>query len=79
MAEVSTIFHFFGKDVGGIDSAFNMGDGDGRILEPFADNVLTILHMAGRFVSHVVKPFDTGLVVIVKGSVCVSWFLDSKG
>ncbi len=65
------IAHFFCKDVGGIDLPSDMFDAECLILHPFANGIVAKLDMTRSFRDYVVRPLDTGLIVIVENGQSV--------
>ena len=61
---MSTIPHLFGEKISRVGGALDVGDGEGRILDPFPNRVLTLFKMTGLLGSHVVTPLDTGFIIV---------------
>ena len=60
------VAHFFGEDVGGIYLPSDVLDVERLVLHPFANGIITKLDMTRSFRSHVIGPFDAGLVIVVQ-------------
>ena len=61
-----TVAHFFGEDVGGIDLPSDVLDVERLILHPFANGIVAKLNMTCSLRSHVIRPLDAGLIIIVE-------------
>jgi hypothetical protein len=65
---MSAILHLFGENIHKIDLPGNMTNLEGKILDPFSNQIFAELDVAGCFGRHVVGPFDTCIVVVIEDS-----------
>ena len=65
-SEVNPVLHLFGGKVCRVALACNVINFDGLVLSPLTDGVVPLLEVTGGFHGHVVRPFDTGLVIVTK-------------
>ncbi len=65
---MGAVTHFLGKNIRRIDFTGNMLDCNGLVLDPFANRIFAKLEMSCRLRCHVVRPLDTGVIVIVEES-----------
>ena len=64
-SKVCTITHFFGEDVGRINFARDMFDGERLIVDPFSHRIFTKLNVAGGLRCHIMRPFDASFIIVV--------------
>ncbi len=48
-AEMGTVFHFLGEDIGGVDFPRNMDDIQSFVLYPFLNGIFTKLNVTSHF------------------------------
>ena len=66
--EMGAVMHFLGENIHRIDFTGIVLDCDGFVLDPFANRIFAKLDMSRRLRCHVVRPPDTGVIVIVEES-----------
>ncbi len=64
--KISCIPHFLREDVGDVGFAADMRNCKSTIGDPFPNKVLPIFNVTIAFGSHVMTPFDTGIVIVVQ-------------
>ncbi len=57
--------HFFGENVGDICFPTDMQDGEYAVGNPLTNSIFMLFGVAIAFGHHIVKPFNTRLVIIV--------------
>ncbi len=65
---MGAVTHFLGENICRIDFTGNVLDCNGFVLDPFASRIFKKLNMSCRLRCHVVRPLDTGVIVIVEES-----------
>ena len=65
---MGAVTYFLGENTRRIDFTGNVHDCIGFVLGPFANRIFAKLNMSHRLRCHVVRPLDTGVIVIVEES-----------
>jgi hypothetical protein len=65
---VGPIAYFFSEDVGWIYFPSNVKHIKGLVVHPFMNGIFSVLDMSSSLGSHVVQPFDTGIIVVEEKS-----------
>ncbi len=65
---MGAVTHFLGENIHRFDFTGNVLDCKGFVLNPFANRIFAKLDMSCRLRCHVVRPLDTGVIVIVEES-----------
>jgi hypothetical protein len=65
---MGAVTHFLDENICRIDFTGNMLDCNGFVLDPFANRIFAKLDMSCHLRCHVLRPVDTGIIVIVEES-----------
>ena len=65
-SEMGAIAHFFCKYVCWIDFPSDVLDGERLILHPLTNGIVAKFNMTRSFRSHIIRPLNEGLIVIVE-------------